>query len=178
MLPAILLMGPTASGKSALAIDLAQRLGGEIVTVDSAQIMWHGHRHREAFAAERRRVPHHLIDIIDPTQRYSAAAFARDAQALVAAIRGRGRTPILCGGTMLYFKALTEGLSALPRADAGLRAELDRRAAHDGWPALHAELARVDPATAARLAPTDAQRIQRAGSAPLSGRPLRVAGQA
>ena len=174
MLPAILLMGPTASGKSALAIDLALRLGGEIVTVDSAQI-YRGMDigTAKATAADRARVPHHLIDIIDPTEPYSAAVFARDAQALVTAIRKRGRTPILSGGTMLYFKALTEGLSALPRADAGVRAELDRRAARDGWPALHAELERVDPVTAARLAPSDAQRIQRALEVHrLSGRPI------
>ncbi len=124
-------------------------------------------------AADRARVPHHLLDIIDPTLAYSAAAFVRDALAAVAEIRARGRTPILCGGTMLYFKALTEGLSALPRADAGVREELDRRAANEGWPALHAELALVDPLTAARLAPTDAQRIQRALEVHrLSGQPI------
>jgi tRNA dimethylallyltransferase len=161
--PALLLMGPTASGKSALALGLADRFGGEIVTVDSAQV-YRGMDVGTAkpSAADRARVPHHLIDIIDPTQAYSAAAFARDALACVADIRARGRMPILCGGTMLYFKALTEGLSALPRADAAVREELDRRAAQEGWPALHAELARVDPVTAARLAPNDAQRIQRA----------------
>ena len=174
VLPAILLMGPTASGKSALAMGLAERLGGEIITVDSAQI-YRGMDIGTAkpAAADRERVPHHLIDIVDPAQPYSAAAFVRDALALVAAIRERGRTPILCGGTMLYFKALTEGLSALPRADPGVRAALDRQAARDGWPALHAELARVDPVTAARLAPTDAQRIQRALEVHrLSGRPI------
>jgi tRNA dimethylallyltransferase len=163
VIPALLLMGPTASGKSALALDLADRFGGEIVTVDSAQV-YRGMDVGTAkpSAAERARVPHHLIDIIDPTQTYSAAAFARDALARVEDIRARGRVPILCGGTMLYFKSLTEGLSALPRANAAVREELDQRAAHGGWPALHAELARVDPVTAARLAPTDAQRIQRA----------------
>jgi tRNA dimethylallyltransferase len=162
-IPALLLMGPTASGKSALALDLAGRLGGEIVTVDSAQV-YRGMDVGTAkpSAADRARVPHHLIDVIDPTASYSAAAFVRDALACVADIRARGRMPILCGGTMLYFKALTEGLSALPRADAAVRAELDRRAGQEGWPALHAELARVDPATASRLAPNDAQRIQRA----------------
>jgi tRNA dimethylallyltransferase len=156
-------MGPTASGKSALALDLAARLEGEIVAVDSAQI-YRGMDIGTAkpTTAERARVPHHLIDIIDPTQPYSAAAFARDALVCVADIRARGRMPILCGGTMLYFKALTEGLSSLPRANAVVRAELDRRAVMEGWPVLHAELARVDPVTAARLAPTDAQRIQRA----------------
>ena len=167
-------MGPTASGKSALALALAERLGGEIVTVDSAQV-YRGMDIGTAkpAAADRARVAHHLIDIVDPTQPYSAAAFARDALACVADIRARGRTSILSGGTMLYFKALTEGLSALPRADAAVRAELDQRAARDGWPALHAELARVDPVTAARLAPTDAQRIQRALEVHrLSGQPM------
>ena len=163
VIPAILLMGPTASGKSALALALAERQGGEIVSVDSAQV-YRGMDIGTAkpTAADRARVPHHLIDIIDPAEPYSAAAFSKDALACVADIRARGRMPILSGGTMLYFKALTEGLSALPRADAGLRAELDGRAASEGWPALHAELARIDPVTAARLAPTDAQRIQRA----------------
>ena len=156
-------MGPTASGKSALALELAERFGGEIVTVDSAQV-YRGMDVGTAkpSVAERARVPHHLVDVIDPTASYSAAAFLRDALACVADIRARGRMPILCGGTMLYFKALTEGLSALPRANAAVRAELDSRAAQEGWPALHAELARVDPVTAARLAPNDAQRIQRA----------------
>ncbi len=174
MIPAILLMGPTASGKSALALDLAGRFGGEIVAVDSAQV-YRGMDVGTAkpTAADRARIPHHLLDIIDPTTAYSAAAFVRDALAAVADIRARNRTPILCGGTMLYFKALTEGLSALPRADAGVRQELDRRAANEGWPALHAELARVDPATAARLAPTDSQRIQRALEVHrLSGQPI------
>jgi tRNA dimethylallyltransferase len=172
--PVLLLMGPTASGKSALALALAERLGGEIVTVDSAQVycgMDIGTA--KPAAADRARIPHHLLDIVDPTQPYSAAAFVRDAKACVAGIRARGRLPILCGGTMLYFKALTEGLSALPPADPEVRAELDRQAAEEGWPALHAELARVDPATASRLAPTDAQRIQRALEVHrLSGVPL------
>jgi len=168
------MMGPTASGKSALALDLAARLDGEIVAVDSAQV-YRGMDIGTAkpTAADRARVPHHLIDIIEPTQPYSAAAFMRDALACVADIRARGRMPILCGGTMLYFRALTEGLSSLPLADAVIRAELDRRALIEGWPALHAELARVDPLTAARLAPTDAQRIQRALEVHLlSGHPI------
>ncbi len=172
--PALLLMGPTASGKSALALALAARLDGEIVTVDSAQV-YRGMDIGTAKPsdADRARIPHHLIDIIDPSEPYSAAAFARDAKARVAEIRARGRLPVLCGGTMLYFKALTQGLSALPQADAGVRAEIDRRAANEGWPALHAELARIDPMTAARLAPTDAQRIQRALEVHrLSGQPL------
>jgi len=162
-LPAILLMGPTAAGKSALALSLAERLDGEVVSVDSAQVfrgMDIGTAKPDA--ATRARVPHHLIDVIDPTEAYSAARFRAEALAAIAAIRARSRTPVICGGTMLYFKALTEGLSALPSADAKMRAEIDARAAREGWPALHAELARVDPATAARLEPTDAQRIQRA----------------
>ncbi len=174
MTPAVLLMGPTAVGKSALALALAVRLGGEIVSVDSAQI----YRGMDVGTAKpdvttRASVPHHLIDIVDPTESYSAARFRDDALAAIAAIRARGRVPIVAGGTMLYFKALTEGLSALPRADPGIRARLDARAAREGWPALHAELAGVDPPTAARLAPTDAQRIQRALEVQeLSGSPL------
>ena len=167
-------MGPTASGKSALALALAARFDGEIVAVDSAQV-YRGMDIGTAkpTAADRARAPHHLLDIIEPVQPYSAAAFVHDALVCVADIRARGRMPILCGGTMLYFKALTEGLSTLPRADAGVRAELDRRAAREGWPALHAELALVDPPTAARLAPTDAQRIQRALEVQrLSGQPI------
>ncbi|MDQ2963262.1 MAG: tRNA (adenosine(37)-N6)-dimethylallyltransferase MiaA [Pseudomonadota bacterium] len=163
MIPAILLMGPTAAGKSAWAVALAERFGGEIVSVDSAQI-YRGMDIGTAKpdAAIRARIAHHLLDVIDPTEAYSAAAFARDALGAIADIRGRGRVPILAGGTMLYFKALAEGLSALPSADRKLRAEIDARAQREGWPALHAELARVDPQTAARLKPTDAQRIQRA----------------
>ena len=111
---------------------------------------------------ERAQVPHHLIDIVDATEAYSAARFVADAQRAIADVRARGRLPIVAGGTMLYFKALTEGLSSLPRADSDMRAQLDARAAVEGWPALHAELARVDPATARRLPPTDSQRIQRA----------------
>ena len=161
--PTILLMGPTASGKSALALSLAERLDGEIVGVDSAQV-YRGMDVGTAKpdAATRERVPHHLIDVIDPTEAYSAARFASDALAAVARARERGRVAILCGGTMLYFKALTEGLSALPSADPRVRAELDARAAREGWPVLYAELAQVDPAVAARIEPTDAQRIPRA----------------
>jgi tRNA dimethylallyltransferase len=174
MLPAVLLMGPTASGKSALAMALARTFDGEIVSVDSAQV----YRGMDIGTAkpsqdERARVPHHLIDLRDPTDAYSAAHFVRDAQAAIADIRTRGRLPILAGGTMLYFKALSEGLSQLPMADARVRAEIDAQAAREGWPALHAELARVDPVTAARLAPTDAQRVQRALEVHrLSGQPL------
>ncbi len=160
MIPAVLIMGPTASGKSALALALAERFDVEIVSVDSAQI-YRGMDVGTAKpdAAIRGGVPHHLIDILDPTQSYSAAR--------------RGRMPLVVGGTMLYFKALREGLSALPAADPQLRAAIDARAAREGWPSLHAELAQVDPATAARLAPTDSQRIQRALEVhALAGAPL------
>ncbi|HEY2815765.1 MAG TPA: tRNA (adenosine(37)-N6)-dimethylallyltransferase MiaA [Casimicrobiaceae bacterium] len=167
-------MGPTASGKSALALELAGRLGAEIVSVDSAQV-YRGMDIGTAKpdAATRARVAHHLIDIVDPSESYSAARFAHDAASAIAAIRARGRVPLLVGGTMLYFKALTEGLSALPQADPSTRARLDARASARGWPALHAELAAIDPATAARLAGTDSQRIQRALEVfELTGQPL------
>jgi tRNA dimethylallyltransferase len=156
-------MGPTASGKSALSLTLARRFPLEIVSVDSAQI-YRGMDVGTAKpdAATRAAVSHHLIDIVDPTEAYSAARFCADAITAVGAIRARGRIPLLAGGTMLYFKALTEGLSALPSRDPAVRARLDARAAEQGWPALYAELAGIDPATAARLAPTDSQRIQRA----------------
>ncbi len=176
--PAICLAGPTASGKSALALQLAaalrQQLEVEIVSVDSAQV-YRGMDIGTAKpdAAERARMPHHLIDVLEPQQSYSAARFVRDATAAAEAIRARGRLPLLVGGTMLYFKALRDGLDAMPAADVALRAQLDARAAAEGWPALHAELQRVDPATAARLAPNDAQRIQRALEVWLAtGRPL------
>ena len=161
--PAIFLMGPTASGKSAVAIELAQRIGGEIISVDSVLV----YRDLNIGAAKPDAqtlagTPHHLIDIIDPTQSYSAAAFRRDALTAMADIAARGKVPILAGGTMLYFKALIDGLSTLPSADAELRADIEARAARVGWPTLHAELAKLDPDTAARLKPTDAQRIQRA----------------
>jgi tRNA dimethylallyltransferase len=172
--PAILLMGPTASGKSAIALELAQLLPVEIVSVDSAQV-YRGMDIGTAKpdAAARARVAHHLVDLIDPDQAYSAARFRADALAAIAGIRSRGCIPLLVGGTMLYFKALRDGLSRLPQADARLRKELDDRAAAVGWPALHAELARVDPATAARLSTTDSQRIQRALEVfHLSGTPL------
>ncbi len=167
-------MGPTASGKSALALALAQHFRGEIVSVDSAQV-YRGMDIGTAkpSADERALVPHHVVDVVEPTEAYSAARFVRDALEAVAGIRARGHVPILAGGTMLYFKALTEGLSDLPQADAAIRAALDARAAREGWPALHAELARVDAGTAARLAPTDAQRIQRALEVhAITGRPL------
>jgi tRNA dimethylallyltransferase len=174
MHPAILLMGPTASGKSAVALELSALLPVEIVSVDSAQV-YRGMDIGTAKpdAATRKRVAHHLIDLIEPDQSYSAARFRADALAAMAGIRGRGRIPLLVGGTMLYVKALREGLSRLPQADAGVRSELDRRAAVEGWPALHAELARIDPVTAARLKATDSQRIQRALEVyRIAGRPL------
>ena len=156
-------MGPTASGKSALAATLAGHFPVEIISVDSAQI-YRGMDIGTAkpSVAERRSVPHHLIDIVDPTGSYSAAQFRSDAVRLISEIAARGRIPLLVGGTMLYFKALREGLSELPESDAAVRARIDAEAAERGWPALHAELAKIDAPTAARLKPSDAQRIQRA----------------
>ncbi len=156
-------MGPTASGKSALAATLAGHFPVEIISVDSAQI-YRGMDIGTAkpSVAELRSVPHHLIDIVDPTGSYSAAQFRSDAVRLISEIAARGRIPLLVGGTMLYFKALREGLSELPESDAALRARIDAEAAERGWPALHAELAKIDAPTAARLKPSDAQRIQRA----------------
>ena len=160
---AIFLLGPTASGKTAVALALARRFPAEIVSVDSAQV-YRGMDVGTAkpTAAERAQAPHHLLDIVEPTEAYSAGRFRDDALALIAQIQARGRVPILAGGTMLYFRALTRGLAELPRADASIRAEIEARAASRGWPALHRELAAVDAATAARLDPNDAQRIQRA----------------
>ena len=171
---ALCLAGPTASGKSAVALALARVLPLEIISVDSA-LVYRGMDIGTAkpSAAERAEVPHHLIDILDPSEAYSAARFVAEATRLVAQIRARGRLPLLVGGTMLYFKALRDGLHAMPGADPALRTSIDQRAAAQGWPALHAELARVDPVTAARLAPNDAQRIQRALEVwQLSGRAL------
>ncbi|MEJ8839168.1 tRNA (adenosine(37)-N6)-dimethylallyltransferase MiaA [Ramlibacter sp. AN1133] len=174
-LPAtVALAGPTASGKSAAALVLAERLEAEIVSVDSA-LVYRGMDIGTAkpTAAERARVVHHLVDIREPAQAYSAAEFAGDARRLMGEIAARGRRVVLAGGTMLYFKALFEGLDAMPPADAQVRAALEAEAARDGWPALHAQLATVDPATAARLAPNDAQRIQRALEVfRVSGQPL------
>lgn len=160
---ALVLAGPTASGKSAIALALARHVELEIISVDSAQV-YRGMDIGTAkpSPAERAKVPHHLIDILDPAQRYSAARFASDATRLIVEINQRGRAALLVGGTMLYLRALLQGLDTLPEADPQVRAAIDERAAAKGWPALHAELARVDPATAARLAPHDAQRIQRA----------------
>ena len=177
-LACLCIAGPTASGKSRAAMALAERLAPrrrvEIVSVDSAQV-YRGMDIGTAKAslAERAAVPHHLIDILDPAERYSAARFVADATRLVAEIAARGALPLLVGGTMLYFNALFRGLDAMPEADAAVRAAIDARATREGWPALHAELATIDPVTAKRLAPTDAQRIQRALEVhAVSGRPL------
>ena len=174
--PAIFLMGPTASGKTGVAVELVQRLPVELISVDSALVfrdMDIGTAKPDA--ATLARAPHHLIDIIDPTDAYSAAAFRHDALRLMADITARGKIPLLVGGTMLYFKALREGLSPLPQADAALRAELDAEIAQHGIEHLHARLAEVDPETAARLHATDTQRIQRAMEIYLvSGQPMSV----
>jgi len=160
---AIAVMGPTASGKTALAIALAQRFGGEIVSVDSALV----YRHLDIGsakpdAAERAQAPHHLLDLCEPWQPFSAAEFAHAARSAVDDIVARGRMPILAGGTGLYFRALLQGLSPMPPADEQVRARLADEAAERGWAALHAELAHVDPEAAARIHATDPQRIQRA----------------
>ena len=161
--PIACLLGPTASGKTAAALAFAARRPVEIISVDSALV------YREMdigtakpTAEERALVPHHLIDIVDPLDAYSAADFRADTLRLVGEIVARDRVPLLVGGTMLYYKALTQGLNDLPGADPEVRAALDADAARDGWPGLHARLAAVDPVTAARLAPNDSQRIQRA----------------
>jgi tRNA dimethylallyltransferase len=173
-LRAMVLAGPTASGKSALALALAETLPLEIVSVDSAQV-YRGMDIGTAkpSATERARVPHHLVDIVEPNERYSAARFVADALRLIGEINARGRAALLVGGTMLYVKALFDGLDVLPEADAAVRAAIDVEAAALGWPALHARLAEVDPVTAQRLQPHDAQRIQRALEVwQLTGRPL------
>jgi len=172
--PAVCLMGPTACGKTDLAVHLVERLPCEIVSVDSA-LVYRGMDIGTAKpdAATLKRAPHHLLDIVEPTESYSAARFRQDALRLMAEITARGRIPLLVGGTMLYFKTLKEGLDALPEADPELRAEIEARATQLGWPALHAELARLDPDTAARLKPNDAQRIERALEVcTLSGQPM------
>jgi tRNA dimethylallyltransferase len=171
---AVLLLGPTASGKSAVALALARAMPVEIVSVDSAQV----YRGMDVGTAkpdahERSAVPHHLIDIREPTEAYSAGRFREDALRLVAQIHARGRLPVLAGGTMLYFNALTQGIADLPPADPAVRAAIEQDAAREGWPALHARLARIDPESAARIEPADAQRIQRALEVhELSGEPL------
>ncbi len=161
--PVICLAGPTASGKSAASLALAERWPVEIIAMDSATI-YRGMDVGTAkpTPAEQARVAHHLIDIRDPAETYSAADFRSDALALIGEIRARGNVPLICGGTMMYYKILREGISALPQADTALRARIDEDARLRGWPALHAELATYDPATASRLAPNDSQRLQRA----------------
>ena len=169
-----MLLGPTASGKTAAAMAAAARTPIEIVSVDSA-LVYRGMDIGTAKpgAAERAAVPHHLIDLIEPTGSYSAAAFVADARRLIPAIRARGRLPLLVGGTMLYAKALAEGLDDLPQADPAVRAAIEADAARLGWPALHARLAALDAPTAARLEPGDSQRIQRALEVhALTGQPL------
>src|SRR5262245_46738432 len=163
MTRALLIMGPTASGKSALALALAERVGGEIVNADSMQV----YRDFRVLTArptleEEACAPHHLYGHVDAGELYSTGRWLSDALAAIAAIDARGHTPILVGGTGLYFKALTQGLADIPVADPDMRTELRERAAREGAPSLHAELARFDPATAARLEPNDAPRILRA----------------
>jgi len=177
--PVVCIVGPTASGKTAAALHLARQAQArgqavELISMDSVLVYRDMDIGTAKPSAEERAVcPHHLLDILDPAQAYSAAQFVADARRLIDEIRRRGAQPLIVGGTMLYLKALQSGLSALPPADAELRAQLDADAARLGWPALHARLADVDALTAARLAPNDAQRIQRALEVwLLSGRPL------
>ena len=171
---AVILAGPTCTGKTALALRLAEHYPLEIVSVDSAQV----YRSMDIGTAKPARavldaVPHHLIDLCDPAEAYSAGRFRRDATAAITEIHSRGRVPLLVGGTMLYFRALTRGIAPLPEANPALRDQIDRRARQIGWPALHVELARVDPAAAARIRPADGQRIQRALEVlELTGQPL------
>jgi len=170
----VALAGPTASGKTAAALAIARARPVEIVSVDSA-LVYRGMDIGTAkpTAAERAEVPHHLIDIRDPREPYSAAGFVNDATRLIAEIRARGRLPLLVGGTMLYYKALADGIDAMPAADPAVRQRLESEAATLGWPAMHKRLAEVDAVTAARLAPNDSQRIQRALEVwHASGRPL------
>jgi tRNA dimethylallyltransferase len=174
--PALALMGPTASGKTRLAIELAKALDGEVISVDSA-LVYRGMDIGTAkpSPAEREGVPHHLIDILDPLEAYSTGRFRDDALALMADIAGRGRLPILAGGTMLYFNGLFHGIAELPAADPDLRRQIDEEAERHGWAGLHAELAAVDPAAAARIHANDPQRIQRAIEVyRLTGVPLTV----
>ncbi len=174
LLPAIALAGPTAAGKTAAALAIAQQHAVEIISVDSA-LVYRGMDIGTAkpSAAELAAVPHHLINIRDPLQAYSAAEFVKDVEVLMADIRARGKLPLLVGGTMLYFKALFDGIDPMPAADPQVRAQLEQEAQAKGWPAMHAELAQVDPITAARLAPADSQRIQRALEVyRISGQPL------
>ena len=172
--PTLIIAGPTASGKTACALALAQHAPIEIISVDSA-LVYRGMDIGTAkpTAAEQAAVPHHLIDLIDPLESYSAARFVSDATRLIGEIRARGHQPVLVGGTMLYIKALLDGLDDMPPADPTVRARLDAQAKEQGWATLHTELAQVDPITAARLPPGDTQRIQRALEVwHCSGRPL------
>ncbi|GAB5415139.1 MAG: tRNA (adenosine(37)-N6)-dimethylallyltransferase MiaA [Congregibacter sp.] len=157
MPPLLCIMGPTASGKTALAIKLAEALDGELISVDSALV----YRGLDIGSAKPA-YPHHLIDICEPTVAYSAARFATDARQVIADIRARGKRPILVGGTMLYYRALVQGLDPLPAADASLRAELEARGHREGWPALHKALETVDPVSASRIHPNHSQRLVRA----------------
>jgi len=171
---AVAIMGPTASGKTAAALAIARERPAEIISVDSA-LVYRGMDIGTAkpSAQELASVPHHLIDIIDPTEAYSVAQFRDDTLRLVAEISARGKLALLVGGTMMYFKGLTDGLDELPTADPALRAELEAEAARIGWPAMHDKLRALDPETAARLAPNDAQRINRALEIiELSGKPM------
>ena len=162
-LPVVLLVGPTASGKSAAAMMLAERFNSEIVSIDSALVYRDMNiGTAKPTAAEQARVPHHLIDLIDPTEAYSVARFVTDCQSAIADIHARGRMPLLVGGTMMYANMLINGMSEVPPADPMIRAELAARRERDGIEALHAELMKVDPVTANRLPPTDTQRIERA----------------
>ena len=162
-LPVICLMGPTASGKTALAIELVKHLQAEIISVDSA-LIYRGMDIGTAkpSAEELALAPHRLIDILEPTEAYSAADFRRDALLHIEDIRNKGKVPLLVGGTMLYYKALLDGISPLPEASPVIRAELERRALEVGWAVLHQELAKVDPVSAGRIHPNDPQRINRA----------------
>ncbi len=171
---ALFILGPTASGQTALALALAQQQPIEIISVDSA-LVYRGMNIGTAkpSRAEQAICPHHLIDIIEPTEAYSAAQFAADAQRLIHETHARGRLPVLVGGTMLYVKALLEPLTELPESDAQIRAQIDAQAADLGWPAMHAQLAQIDPITAARIEPNDAQRINRALEIfRISGKPM------
>jgi len=171
---AILLMGPTASGKTGVAMELARHFPVELISVDSAQVFHDMDIGTAKPDAETlKEFPHHLINLISPEEAYSTARFREDALSLMAGITARGRIPLLVGGTMLYYKTLLQGLAELPQACPETRMEIDAQAESHGWPAVHAELARVDPETAARLHPTDAQRVQRALEVyRLAGRPM------
>ncbi len=172
--PVIFLMGATATGKTALTVDIAERFPIEVISVDSAQI----YRQMDIGTAKpeaevRQRLPHHLIDIIDPAEAWSVWEFVRESRRLIAEIRGRDRIPVLAGGSMLYFHAFEQGLNSLPEADPELRLRIEREAVELGWEALHARLAEIDPQSAARIEPGDSQRIQRALEVhALTGQPL------